>query len=283
MTFLFSYEIMKALVFIFIWQDNMKGVKIGKKIIPYWALWLFLFIIIFPFKDSSFKNNISVKSDTSESVNFSIVKKNISNNNEFFVKRVIDGDTIELENGEVVRYIGINSPETVRPEYPVECFGGEASEKNKELVLGKRVVLKKDISEKDKYGRLLRYVYVGDIFVNLQLVEKGYAYAATFPPDVKYSSIFLNAQKKAIENNFGLWRSCKKNKNFSFSEAKLKEEDKKCNIKGNINKRGEKIYHTKECEYYNKTKITESKGERWFCSEKEALDAGWRKALNCDI
>jgi micrococcal nuclease len=261
----------------------MKGIKVGNKLIPYWALWLILFIIIFPFKDSSLKNNIVVKNDIVESANFNTIEKDITKNNnyKFFVKRVIDGDTIELDNGEIIRYIGINTPETVRPKYPVECFGREASEKNKELVLGKKVILKKDISQRDKYGRLLRYVYVSGIFVNLKLIEGGYAYATAFPPDVKYSDVFLNAQRDAIENNFGLWGSCKKIKDLSSVKDNSEKNIRICEIKGNISKRGEKIYHSKECEYYNKTKITESKGERWFCSEKEALNAGWRKALNC--
>ncbi|MEA2016532.1 MAG: thermonuclease family protein [Actinomycetota bacterium] len=74
--------------------------------------------------------------------------------------RVIDGDTIELENGDIVRYIGINTPETD------EFYGDIATSKNSDLVLNKTLRLEKDVSETDKYGRLLRYVYVGDIFVN---------------------------------------------------------------------------------------------------------------------
>src|SRR3989338_7463066 len=78
------------------------------------------------------------------------------------VKRVIDGDTIELENGEKVRYIGIDTPETLDPRKPIQCFGKEAAQKNRELVEGKPVWLTKDITDKDKYGRSLRYVYLGD-------------------------------------------------------------------------------------------------------------------------
>ena len=84
------------------------------------------------------------------------------------VTRVIDGDTIELETGQKVRYIGINTPETVDPRKPAECFGRESSEKNKELVEGKIVELEKDISETDKYQRLLRYVYVDGVLVKLR-------------------------------------------------------------------------------------------------------------------
>jgi len=126
----------------------------------------------------------------------------------FKVIKVIDGDTIKLENGEVVRYIGIDTPETVHPSKPVQCFGREASNKNKELVEGKLVRLEKDITDRDKYGRLLRYVWVGELFVNDYLVRQGYAYVYTYPPDVKYSKQFVQAQRKARENNRGLWAVC---------------------------------------------------------------------------
>ena len=126
----------------------------------------------------------------------------------FKVTKVIDGDTIKLENGEVVRYIGINAPETAHPQKPVQCFGYEASNKNKELVEGKIVRLEKDISETDKYGRLLRYVWVGNVFVNDYLVRNGYAYSSTYPPDVKYQEQLREAEKEARENNRGLWGQC---------------------------------------------------------------------------
>ncbi|MCD6094576.1 thermonuclease family protein [bacterium] len=126
----------------------------------------------------------------------------------FKVIKVIDGDTIKLENGEVVRYIGIDAPETFHPSKPVQCFGREASNKNKELVEGKLVRLEKDITNRDKYGRLLRYVWVGDLFVNDYLVRQGYAYVYTYPPDVKYSKQFVQAQREARENNRGLWAVC---------------------------------------------------------------------------
>lgn len=121
------------------------------------------------------------------------------------VARVIDGDTIKLESGETVRYIGIDTPETVDPRRPVGCFGKEASAKNKELVLGKEVRLVKDISETDKYQRLLRYVYAGDIFVNEYLVREGYARASSYPPDVKYQDLFRDAEREAREAKRGLW------------------------------------------------------------------------------
>ncbi len=126
------------------------------------------------------------------------------------VTRVIDGDTIELSNGVKVRYIGVNSPESVDPRRPVQCFGKEASAYNKQLVEGKKVKLVKDISAVDKYGRLLRYVYLEDgTFVNLKLVQEGFVRAYTFPPDVKFANIFKEAEREARETGEGLWGSCK--------------------------------------------------------------------------
>jgi len=125
------------------------------------------------------------------------------------VTRIVDGDTIEIESGKKVRYIGINTPETHSPTKGVECYGMEASLKNKELVERKMVRLEKDVSETDKYDRLLRYVYVDDVFVNDLLVRSGYAQAATFPPDVKFSEDFKESENIAREQNVGLWSKCK--------------------------------------------------------------------------
>ncbi len=121
------------------------------------------------------------------------------------VSRVIDGDTIEVIIGNKkykVRYIGIDTPEATTE---IEYFGREATAKNKELVEGKIVTLVKDVSEVDKYDRLLRYVFVGEIFVNYELVKEGYATAATYPPDVSCADTFLKAQQDAREKNKGLW------------------------------------------------------------------------------
>ena len=125
------------------------------------------------------------------------------------VKYVIDGDTIELENGEKVRYIGIDAPETVDPKKPIQCFGPEASTADKKLVEGQIVRLAKDISETDQYGRLLRYVWVGNIFVNDYLIRNGFARLDTFPPDTKCSAQFKSAQAEAKNAAKGLWAACR--------------------------------------------------------------------------
>jgi len=204
----------------------------------------------------------------------------------FLVKRVIDGDTIELANGQRVRYIGIDTPETVDPRKPVQCFGVEASNRNKQLVEGKQVRLEKDVSETDKYGRLLRYVYVNGTFVNLVLVQDGFAYSSTYPPDIKYQNQFIEAQRVATEQEKGLWGSCpttptEPTPTPASSPIPLPSQSTSCTIKGNISDTNEKIYHVEGCSSYNKTKIDEARGEKWFCTEADAVAAGWRKALNC--
>lgn len=187
------------------------------------------------------------------------------------VTRVIDGDTIELENGQRVRYIGIDTPETVDPRKPIQCFGREASSKNRELIEGKTARLEKDISETDKYGRLLRYVFINDIFVNDYLVAGGFAHASTFPPDIKYQDKFRQSEEKARTENLGLWSSC-------GASQQNPQPGSGCVIKGNISSSGEKIYHLLGQKYYDKTVINTSRGEKWFCTEEEATTTGWRRS-----
>ena len=196
------------------------------------------------------------------------------------ITRVIDGDTIEIEGGQKVRYIGINTPESVDPRRPVQCFGVEASNANKSLVEGKQVRLEKDISETDKYGRLLRYVWLGNTLVNDYLVRSGFAQVDTFPPDVLYSQQFIAAQSEARDSNRGLWASCTSPNSIvtqPSSKSSQTPPDPNCAIKGNISSSG-KIYHLPGQRYYNQTFIDESLGERWFCNEVEAQAAGFRKS-----
>ncbi len=132
------------------------------------------------------------------------------------VSRVYDGDTIEVNFGTIkktVRYIGVDTPETVDPHRPDGCFGKEASDRNKALVSHQKVTLEKDISDTDKFGRLLRYVYLlqengNKLFVNEFLVREGYAKVSTFPPDVKNADLFLEAERQAQQLKKGLWASC---------------------------------------------------------------------------
>lgn len=113
--------------------------------------------------------------------------------------KIVDGDTIALENGEYVRYIGMDTPEKGRPYYK------EAKNENRRLVEGKELRLEYDVGRKDRYGRTLAYVYAGDIFVNAELVRNGYAMVYTFPPNVKYYKAFLSLQEEARKQKRGLW------------------------------------------------------------------------------
>ncbi len=125
--------------------------------------------------------------------------------------RVVDGDTIVVDRGhgqERVRYIGMDTPESVKPNTPVEPMAHEAAAANSRLVAGRKVVLEKDVSETDRYGRLLRDVWLDDggwRLVNLELVREGFAQVTTFPPDVKYVDVLLAAQRDARERGVGLW------------------------------------------------------------------------------
>lgn len=122
---------------------------------------------------------------------------------EAFVTRVIDGDTIAVALGDSrdtrVRLIGIDTPERN------ECHYRAATDRMRALVDGKRVRLVRDVSETDRYGRLLRYVYEGEVFVNAAMVDGGFASAATFPPDVAHASEFVSLERRAREMQRGLW------------------------------------------------------------------------------
>ena len=154
-----------------------------------------------------------------ESCKFSVPFGRNYDYNNILVKMVIDGDTIQLENGKKVRLIGIDTPETHFSERlyrqakkankdaeTIKALGEKASRFTTKLVKGKRVRLEFDVERYDKYGRLLAYVYLKDgLFVNEEIVRQGYAQLLTIPPNVKYKSVFLEAQKEARENNRGLW------------------------------------------------------------------------------
>ncbi len=129
------------------------------------------------------------------------------------VVRVVDGDTVRVSisgREETVRLIGIDTPETVDPRSPVECFGREASERTKALLPeGAGVRLVADVEARDRYDRLLAYVYRDDgTFVNLTLVEDGYASVATYPPNVAHTSDFTAAAARARDEGRGLWGTC---------------------------------------------------------------------------
>ncbi|HOJ71700.1 MAG TPA: thermonuclease family protein [Syntrophorhabdaceae bacterium] len=131
-------------------------------------------------------------------------------NKEYTVTKVIDGDTIQLDTGEIVRYIGVDAPELHTKTSGPEFYAKEAARFNKRLVFLKKVTLEFDVERKDQYGRLLAYVFVKKTFVNGELVRLGYARAFIKPPNLKYKDLLLTYQQKAMDEERGLWQEKKK-------------------------------------------------------------------------
>ena len=130
---------------------------------------------------------------------------------EAYVIRAVDGDTIEARldgRDQYVRYIGVDTPETVKPDTPVQCFGPRASGFNHRLVEGRRVRLVFGAERRDTYGRLLAYVYLGHRFVNAILARRGFARLLTIPPNDRYAPLFRRLSLRAARAGRGLWGAC---------------------------------------------------------------------------
>jgi micrococcal nuclease len=128
-----------------------------------------------------------------------------------FVIRAVDGDTIEVRVGgevEDVRYIGVDTPETVKPGTPVQCFGPQASAFDHHLVERRRVRLVFGVERRDVYGRLLAYVYLGHRFVNAELVRRGLARTLTIAPNDRHAGLFGRLERRAALAGRGLWGAC---------------------------------------------------------------------------
>jgi len=201
------------------------------------------------------------------------------------VIRVIDGDTIELEKEITVRFIGVNAPERG------ECYFGESKDILEALIGGTSVVLERDLTGKDRFGRLLRYVKLpredpeGDsVFVNNELVRMGAAFTLNISPDTKYRDLFAASQQEAKKAKTGLWGACDYgSENEDLREADSLPPSPKCTIKGNISEKGYgKNYFLEGCPNYLSMKIDPRKGEAWFCSEREAQKAGFTRSASCD-
>jgi len=246
-------------------------------------------------KDTSNTTSPFVATTTSQVLNADTIKNPVAQYTYYPVSSVVDGDTVKINiNGKVetFRLIGLDTPETVDPRKDVQCFGVEASNKAKELLTGKKVRIETDSSQGtyDKYNRSLGYIYLeSGLFYNKYMIEQGYAHEYTYGTPYKYQAEFKTAQKSAQTNKLGFWATNTCNGNTTTSATVTTPETAptsgatgSCTIKGNIGSTKEKIYHMVGCGSYTKTVIDESKGEKWFCSEQEAISAGWRKALNCN-
>lgn len=191
--------------------------------------------------------------------NFTLLQKINSGS---LVAEVVDGDTFQLKSGQRVRLMGVDAPEYDR------CAGPEAKDRLKELILGKQVRLAESAPE--EFGRDLALVYVGDILVNKVMLEEGWG-----RPDYRKNSqreILTAAYHQAQGNKIGFFSLC-----LSSTPPKPA-----CNIKGNIDQATyAKFYHLPGCRHYQEVVLNLAFGEQWFCSEKEALAAGFKKAAGC--
>lgn len=181
------------------------------------------------------------------------------------VVNVLDGDTFVLETSQRVRLAGLDAPEVDL------CGGQEAKEKLDSLVMGKRVILREPVV--DVWGRIIALVYVGNQFINEEVLKEGWGY---------YNSD-KNSQREVLKATARLVREGKKGVYSSQCYQKENPEDPDCQIKGNFDKSsGDKIYHFPGCRQYEQTIVEKSLGEQWFCTEKEAREAGFKKSKNCD-
>jgi len=140
------------------------------------------------------------------------------------IERVVDGDTVEITQAgkkEKVRLIGIDTPETKKPNKPVMFYGKEAYEYTKKRLEKKTVQLEWDVEERDQYKRLLAYVWIGDELFNRTLVQEGYARIYTFPPNVKYAAELKKDQETARKKGKGLWEDY----DSAFDKKSDKSED----------------------------------------------------------
>ena len=195
--------------------------------------------------------------------------------------RVIDADTIVLD-GKKVRLSGIDAPETsqlcLNKQGEDYYCGKKAAKELIQLIYStdtKSVECKYKGS--DKYGRLIGNCWVDKIYINAWLVKNGWAMAYR-----QYSDEFFEEEIEAKKKKVGIWSGAfiepwkwRKGYRLSSNEISMPEI---CRIKGNISSSGEKIYHVPGGKYYGRTKINETKGEKWFCSEQKALSLGWRKS-----
>jgi micrococcal nuclease len=184
----------------------------------------------------------------------------------FLVTKVTDGDTIELSDGRTVRYLNLNTPELGLGEKPDQCFAQEAKKINEDLVLGKRVHLKLDVNEMDRFGRVLAYVFVDDVFVNEALLSRGAAEFQLDTVNLTYQSALITAAQKAHQEKKGRWSQCAPDPKVG------------CQIKGNLDKNDHRWYHLPDFRHYDQIVINLEDSDRWFCTEAEAIEAGFKRA-----
>ena len=194
---------------------------------------------------------------------------------------ITDGDTFKINNNTRIRLLGIDAPEKN------ECYYQESRQALIDLIEHKEIKLEKDITDKDRYDRWLRYAILikkneDNMLVNDYMVRQGYAITTSIAPDNRYRDLLSTAQEKAKKNNLGLWAACDYETENPLREQDSGPTNPDCIIKGNISEKGfGRTYLIPGCDNYNTVKIDTRKGEAYFCTEEEAIQAGFRKATNC--
>jgi micrococcal nuclease len=180
---------------------------------------------------------------------------------EYTVSKVIDGDSIVLETGEQVRYIGLDAPEMGKQSGGPQFYAKEATAFNKQLVLLKKVRLEFDAERHDAYGRILAYVFVKNLFVNGELVKRGYARAMIKPPNVKYKDLLIKYQNEAMSKEIGLWQEKKTDTASSY-----------------VGNKRTYVFHRPDCPYAGK--IPE-KNKIIFRNRLDAIKIGYTPCKRC--
>ena len=191
--------------------------------------------------------------------------------------QVIDGDTLEV-SGKRVRIYGIDAPEgrqTCRKNQLEWLCGQEAGKALRELIEGARVTC--ETMDRDRYGRIVGRCIASDIDIGEQMVRNGLALAYR-----RYSTAYVQAEASAKASRVGIWAgefvAPWEWRRGTRLKAEAVNDNEECLIKGNIGRSGDRIYHIPGGQYYSRTKIDPTKGERYFCSEGDAQTAGWRKS-----
>lgn len=193
---------------------------------------------------------------------------------------VIDGDTITVSiNHRVatIRYLGVDTPEMDASDPDP---GRTAKRRNQELVGNHTVTLYRGDQDQDDFGRLLRFIFVDDVFVNRELIKQGLATSFNRPHTATCASLFTEDMLRAYQARLGTWESADE----QYQDGKEQCPNgcithlSSCNIKGNITSQDDYIYHLPSSPDYQEVKIQPEKGERWFCTLEEAIYNGWRPA-----
>lgn len=193
---------------------------------------------------------------------FLFLRTKTTSNNLFQVERIIDGDTFIIEGNRQIRLMSVNAPEVGL------CGSDQATAKLTELISNKKVRLEGEIN--DHFGRFLALVYVDDQLINEQIILSGWARFTSTASSA--SEILKSAFQQAKNQKLGVFSSlCYQTTNSKNS---------KCNIKGNV-REGKKTYFFPGCGNYSNVALELDQGDQWFCSEKDALSAGFTKAANC--